>query len=104
MAIRLEDYVAKLPEPERSEVVASMAQAVEREATLRQLREARRQSQEELARKLDVKQAAVSRLERRADMYVSTLRKFVEAMGGELEITARFPGSSVKIKQFSDEK
>ena len=51
-------------------------------------------------------QANVSKIERRTDVYISTLRSYVEAMGGELEITAKFPQGEVKIKQFEiiDEK
>lgn len=69
---------------------------------LQELRAARKLTQEELAKTLNVNQAAVSKLERRADMYVSTLREFVRAMGGELEITARFPEGAVRINQFED--
>lgn len=72
------------------------------EMALQELRAARKLTQEELAKTLNVNQAAVSKLERRADMYVSTLREFVRAMGGELEITARFPEGSVRINQFED--
>jgi hypothetical protein len=50
---------------------------------------------------LGVNQAAVSKLERRTDMYVSTLQDFVRAMGGELKITARFPEGTVEISQFA---
>jgi len=46
------------------------------------------------------KQAAVSKLERRTDMYLRTLRSYIEAMGGQLEIIARFPGQAVRIMQF----
>ena len=103
MAIKLEDLLAKLPADERTEVEASMAKAVAEEATLRQLREARRQSQTEVADKLRTTQAAISRLEKRADVYLSTLRKYVEAMGGRLEITAQFPDRpAVKLTQFHD--
>lgn len=101
MAIRFEDYLAKLPEEERRAVEQRGAELIEEEATLRQLRKAREQSQEELARTLGVKQAAISKLERRADMYVSTLRGLIEAMGGTLEIVARFPGHPpVRLSQF----
>lgn len=72
------------------------------EMPLQELRAARKLTQEELAKTLNVNQAAVSKLERRADMYVSTLREFVRAMGGELEITARFPEGAVRINQFED--
>jgi hypothetical protein len=57
-----------------------------------------------LAKILGVNQAAVSKLERRAYMYVSTLQSFVKAMGGELKITARFPERTVEINQFEDVK
>jgi transcriptional regulator len=53
-----------------------------------------------LAKILRVNQAAVSKIERRADMEVSTLRDFVKAMGGELKITAKFPEGTVEITQF----
>ena len=67
---------------------------------LSELRQARRLSQQQLAETLNVKQSAVSKLERRTDMYISSLRSFVEAMGGDLEITARFPDGAVRIEQF----
>ncbi len=70
------------------------------EMVLNELRQARATTQEELARRLNIKQATVSKLERRADMYVSTLRDVITALGGELEITARFPEGEVRIKQF----
>jgi len=69
---------------------------------LHELRAARSMTQQNLGNILGINQGAVSKLERRADMYVSTLRNFVTAMGGELEITARFPDGSVRINQFED--
>ena len=69
---------------------------------LHELRLARRKSQDDLARELHVGQPAVAKLERRTDMYVSNLRRYVEALGGTLEITANFPDTSVKITNFSD--
>ncbi len=72
------------------------------EMPLYELRNARQLTQEKLAKELHVNQSAVSKLERRADMYVSTLREFVRAMGGELEITARFPEGTVRINQFEE--
>lgn len=67
---------------------------------LNELRQARATTQVELAKRLKVRQAAISKLERRAEMYVSTLRDVISALGGELEITARFPEGEVRIKQF----
>jgi predicted transcriptional regulator len=58
-------------------------------------------SQKVLAENLRVQQPAIAKIERRTDMYISTLRSHIEAMGGELEITARFPDGSVKITNFS---
>jgi len=57
-------------------------------------------SQKVLAEILHVQQPAIAKLEKRADMYLSTLRSHIEAMGGELEIVARFPGGSVKIRDW----
>jgi transcriptional regulator with XRE-family HTH domain len=70
--------------------------------TLHELRQARERSRQELARALKVGQPAVAKLERRADMYVSNLRRYIGALGGSLEITARFPDGAVKITNFSD--
>lgn len=72
------------------------------ELPLQELRQAKHMSQEHLAAILDTKQANVSRLERRADMYISTLRGYIEAMGGKLEIIAKFPDGAVLINQFTE--
>jgi transcriptional regulator with XRE-family HTH domain len=68
---------------------------------LRDLARERGLKQEELAERLNRAQASVSRTLRREDMHVSTLREVVEAMGGELEITARFPDQAYRIDQFA---
>ena len=73
-----------------------------RETILKRLREIRRVSQQTLASSLKVTQATVSKMERRSDMYISTLRRTIAALGGELEIRARFPEGVVKISQFED--
>ncbi|MGP0065255.1 MAG: XRE family transcriptional regulator [Isosphaeraceae bacterium] len=100
MAIKFDDYLANLPAKEQRAIKRRSAELIAEEAALRQLREARERSQEEIGRKLGIKQAAIMKLERRTDMYLSTLRSYIEAMGGELEITARFPDTSVRISQF----
>ena len=69
--------------------------------TLHELRKAQALSQETLAKALNINQAAVSKMERRTDMYVSTLRNYIQAMGGELEIIATFPDGQVKIENFA---
>jgi ribosome-binding protein aMBF1 (putative translation factor) len=100
MAIRLDDYLGKLPKKQQQAIKKRAAELIAEEATLRQLREARERSQEDMAAKLHIKQSAVSKLERRTDMYLSTLRSYIEAMGGKLEIIARFPNQAVRINQF----
>ena len=69
---------------------------------LAELRQVRHFSQEQLAAELSAKQPAVAKMEKKADMYISTLRRFVEAMGGELETRAHFPDGDVKINEFED--
>src|SRR5882672_7912896 len=86
---------------ERSRALAAKYRS---EMALDELREAREMTQVHLAKVLGVNQAAVSKMERRTDMYVSTLQDFVKAMGGELKITARFPEGTVEISQFEDVK
>lgn len=68
-----------------------------REMPLHELRQALNLTQEEMAQLLRIKQASVSKLERRTDMYISTLARFIEAMGGQLEVNARFPEGAVTI-------
>jgi transcriptional regulator with XRE-family HTH domain len=71
------------------------------EMPLRKLRAARALTQENLANVLHVRQSEVSKIERRTDMYLSTLASYVKAMGGTLEIRAAFPdGDVVRINQF----
>jgi len=68
--------------------------------TLYQLREARKLTQVNLAKVLEVNQGAVSRMEKRTDMYLSTLRSYIQAMGGQLQVKAIFPEGEVEIEQF----
>ena len=88
--------------PEAQARAAGQAEVMIREMALAELRGAREKSQEELAAILGMKQSSVSKLERRTDMYISSLRKFIEAMGGTLEVIAHFPEGDVKINQFED--
>ena len=74
-----------------------------RDVLLQQLREDRDITQEDIARILRVSQASVSKMERRSDMRVSTLGRLIRALGGELEIRARFAGETVRIRQFERE-
>jgi transcriptional regulator with XRE-family HTH domain len=99
MAKKFSELTSRLP----AEVQARAKQKTQRllaEMALDELREAHKLTQENLAEILHVNQAAVSKLESRVDMYVSTLRRFVEAMGGEPVISAHFPDGAVRITQF----
>ena len=101
MAVPFEEILAQFTPEQRAYVEARSAELIAEEYNLRDVREALSKSQAQVAEALGVEQAAVSKLERRADMYVSTLRKLVRAMGGELEVVARFPGRDpVRITQF----
>ena len=89
-------------DPERQERIRKRTEEMLAELPLQELRQARALSQQELAEVLGLNQATISKLERRTDMYLSSLRRFVEAMGGELEISARFPEGKVLIQLFED--
>ena len=71
------------------------------EMPLQELRNARGLSQKMLAEALHIQQPAIAKLEKRTDMYISTLRSHIEAMGGDLEVIARFPDGNVRISNFS---
>ena len=81
-----------------SEKTAEMLAAM----PLKELRQALDLSQEALAGRLKTKQSGVSKIESRTDMYISTLRKYLQAMGGDLEIIAHFPDGDVRISQFEE--
>ncbi|MEI7555939.1 XRE family transcriptional regulator [Candidatus Chlorohelix sp.] len=103
MAKRLEDVIATLPQERQQAIQRETERLIAEELSLRELRKTLAHSQEMIGKKLGVKQAEVSKIERRADMYVSTLRDYVEAMGGELDIIVRFPQHApVRINQFED--
>ena len=88
--------------PERRARVAAKAAQLRQAMTLEELRKARDLSQEEVAASLAIGQPAVAKLERRSDMHVSNLRRYIEALGGTLEITARFGDASVVIENIGE--
>jgi transcriptional regulator with XRE-family HTH domain len=89
--------------PEQLEESSRKAQEIVARMKLDELRRARHLSQAQLAEAWGKDQAAVSRIERQTDLYVSTLRRFIEAAGGELCITARFPdGDPVELEGFGE--
>lgn len=91
MARALDDLLSELPIEKRKDLEARGQARLEDYQTLQELRKSRDLTQEKLAALLGINQENVSRLERRNDLLLSTLRDYVEAMGGDLEITARFP-------------
>ena len=101
MARKFQELVDKMS-PESRARSKAMAEQLMREMPLEELRAARELTQTSLAKILGVGQSEVSKIEKRADMYVSTLASYVKAMGGELEICAVFPDGKVKISQFED--
>jgi transcriptional regulator with XRE-family HTH domain len=98
---KFSDLLAQMP-ADRLARIDAISEDLRAEMDLAQLRAARKLSQAALGEILHVEQPAVAKIEKRTDMYVSTLRRFIEAMGGELEITARFPDHQVLIKNFAD--
>ncbi|MFL5385116.1 MAG: XRE family transcriptional regulator [Longimicrobiaceae bacterium] len=91
-----EDVRAKAA-PETIESALREAEVLAAGIELNELRRARRLTQEQLAERLGIRQSNVSKMERRADLHVSTLRDMVEAMGGELRVTARFPDAEYEL-------
>ena len=81
---------------------AAKAREMMAEMPLHELRQALGLSQKNLADVLNVQQPSIAKLEKRTDMYLSSLRSHIEAMGGELEIVARFPDGLVKITNFTE--
>ena len=87
----LERIRKELSPASRKKVEARAAQLIAEEMTLQELRRARKLTQVRMAKKLGIGQDGVSKLEKRADLMISTLRKTVEAMGGSLSLVAEFP-------------
>ena len=88
--------------PERRERIKIKTDVLKNEMALGELRQALDLTQEELAKSLHLKQAAISKFEHQSDIYLSTLRKILFAMGADLKIIAHFPDGDVLINQFTD--
>jgi DNA-binding XRE family transcriptional regulator len=91
MPRNVNEIINKLSPAQRKKVEARAAQLIAKEMTLRQLRHARKLTQQKLAKSLHIGQEGVSKLEKRSDLLISTLRSYVEAMGGNLSLVAEFP-------------
>ncbi len=104
MARDFEELLAQMPEEDQQRVAAGAAQ-LRVEMRLGEIRKGLRISQEALAEVLEMRQASISKIERQTDTRISTLRKIIEGMGGELDLIARFPeGAEIRINQFDREK
>ena len=91
MARTLNDMIAGLPVDQQREVDAQAARLIEEEMTLRDLRKALALTQQRMAEALHISQDGVSRIEKRSDFLLSTLRSYIEAMGGKLRLVVEFP-------------
>lgn len=88
--------------PEAQKRAQAKTRVMLQDMLLQELRQAKAMSQEKLADELNIKQSSVSKMEHRTDIYVSTLRSYIEALGGELNIIASFPEGQIRINQFHD--
>jgi DNA-binding transcriptional regulator YiaG len=86
--------------PERQAMAKARTEEMLAELALQELRQALNLTQEEVAAAMQMNQGAVSKMEHQSDIYVSTLRKFISAMGGQLKLVASFPDREVVISQF----
>jgi transcriptional regulator with XRE-family HTH domain len=99
----MDDFISNLPVARRVAIEARGAKLVEEEKTLQEIRKALHLTQETVAEALNIKQVNISTLEKRSDFLISTLRKYIQAMGGELNLIAEFPGyAPVKISSLAD--
>jgi len=103
MARSLNDFIAELP-PERQAEIEARYQVLKQDVEgLREMRQIAGKAQEDIATALNIKQPSVSKIEKQADMYLSTLRSYVEAIGGKLELTVKLPGRpALRLQGLSD--
>lgn len=91
MGRSITDVVASLPRDQQEQVEARYQELRQEVEGLRELRQIAGKAQEDVAGALNIKQPSVSKIEKQADMYLSTLRSYVEAIGGKLELTVKLP-------------
>jgi transcriptional regulator with XRE-family HTH domain len=105
MPTNVDDIIRKLPAARRKKIEARAKELIAEEMTRQQLRRALERTQVDVARQLGITQDSVSRLEQRADILLSTLRKYIEALGGELSLVAEFPNHApVKLSGIADDE
>jgi DNA-binding XRE family transcriptional regulator len=95
MSVTLEEVLASLPADQRADIEARSRELHQEVEGLKALRILAKRSQEQIAQGLGIKQPSVLKIERQTDLYLSTLRKFVEAAGGTLELRVQLPGTGV---------
>ena len=98
----LDQIIAKLPPERRARVEAGAQKLIAEEMALRHLRQARDLTQQTMAELLDIDQAGISKIESRSDMLLSTLRGYVEAMGGSLRLVAEFPDGIAELSSLGE--
>src|SRR5277367_4289585 len=94
MVKTLDEVIVGLPPDQQQEVDTLAERLIEEEMTLRDLRKAHKLTQQRVAEALHISQDGVSRIEKRSDFLISTLRSYVEAMGGRLRLVVEFPDRS----------
>lgn len=94
----------KLPAERRAKIAARSNELIAEEMALQHVRKARRLTQKRMAQLLDVGQDSVSRIERRSDLLLSTLRSYVEAMGGSLKLIVEFPDSVAVLSSLGEKE
>ena len=103
MARSLNDIIAALPADEQAAVEARYQDLRQEVEGLRELRQIAGKAQEDIASALNIKQPSVSKIEKQADMYLSTLRSYVEAVGGKLELTVKLPAHpALRLQSLGD--
>ena len=100
MAKSFDDLVKRTTSKKTQAKAAGRVRQLLGQMLLSELRQLTKRSQQEVADALGIKQPSLSKLENQADMQISTLRKIIQALGGELEVLAKFPKGTVKINQF----
>ena len=101
MAKKFAELEAKMS-PQAREQSDALYRKHLKEMPLQELRNARNLTQAQLSKSMGMKQASISKIERGTDMYISTLKHFVNAVSGDLEIRVRFPDGEVEINQFKE--
>ncbi|MGQ7792981.1 XRE family transcriptional regulator [Faunimonas sp. B44] len=103
MGRRLDDVIAALPEDRRERVEARFEEMKAEVESLGELRRVAGKAQAEIALTLKIKQPSVSKIEKQADMYLSTLKSYVEAVGGQLELIVRLPSRApLRLERLGD--